>query len=203
MKKTISILLALVLLSSMAAGCGSKEEAPQTEPAPVLTQAPAAAETEAPAEPQAPETTADANALVIPMGKWIGYYIEDIEGLRVPMGKEQGMCLDVLLEEGGNATLYYYTLNPETEEIKDEAAKALWTGAADELQIVSQDEDFPGTFNCKFIDGVLYIKAFPTIGSFLKMGQPGTPEAEKLQAGAESAAELLEQIEHGGSGHSH
>lgn len=204
MKKTISILLALVLLSSMAAGCGSKEEAPQTEPAPVLTEAPAAAETKAPAEPQSPETTAAAaEELSIPMGKWIGYYIEDIQGLRVPMGKEQGMCLDVLLEEGGNATLFYYTVSAESKEGTEAEAKAQWTGAGDEIQIVSKDDGFPGVFNCKYLDGILYIKAFPMVGSFLKMGLPGTPEAENLQGGAESAAELLKQVENGGGGHAH
>ena len=210
MKKTISILLALLLLSSMAAGCGSKEEAPQTEPAPAATQAsPAEAETEAPAEPEMAETTAAAaEALTVPMGKWIGYYIEDIQGLRVPMGKEQGMCLDILLEEGGKATLFYYIAQTEpgkdlSEEGVESTAEAYWTGAGDELQIVSKSEEYPGTYNCKYLDGILYIKAFPAIGSFLKMGLPGTPEAENLKGGAESAAELLKQVENGGSGHSH
>ena len=202
MKKTISVLLALLLLSSIAAGCGSREEISETQPAPAAT-APTAAETKAPAETQTTEATqAPAEMLMIPMGKWIGYYIEDIQGMRVPMGKEQGMCLDVLLEEGGSATLFYYTVSRETKEGKEAEAKAQWTGSGDELQIISRDDAFPGTFNCKYIDGVLYIKAFPMVGSFLKMGLSGTPEAEKLQGGAESAAELLKQVENGG-GHAH
>ena len=200
MKKTISILLALLLLSSMAAGCGSKEEAPQTETAPAAVEtAPAAADIEAAAKSEVVETTAaSVKEETVPLGKWIGYYIEDIQGLRVPMGKEQGMCLDLLLEENGKATIYYY-LGEGTEPVVD----ATWSGNADEMQIVSKSEEYPGTYHLKYIDGILYIKAFPAVGSFLKMGMPGSPEAKNLQGGAESAAELLKQVENKSAGHSH
>ena len=200
MKKTISILLALLLLSSIAAGCGSKEELPEAEPVPVLTEkAPVAAETQASASETTEATASPIQDESFLLGKWIGYYIEDIEGLRVPMGKDQGMCLDLLLEEDGKATIYYY-LGENAEPV----VEATWSGNADELTVVSQSEEMPGTFHCKYIDGILYIKAFPAIGSFLKMGLPGTHEAEMLQAGADAAAERLEQIKKGTAGaHSH
>lgn len=205
MKKIISVLLALLLLSSIAAGCGTKDEALQVEEVPAAKQETTLViETKASADLETQETTAaSATETAIPLGKWVGYYIEDIQGLRVPMGKELGMCLDILLEEDGKATLFYYTSDPKSEEGIESTAEARWTGAGDELQIVSESEEYSGTFNCKYIDGVLYIKAFPMVGSFLKMGLPGTPAAEKLQGGAESAAELLEQVENGGGGHIH
>ena len=187
MNKYISILLVLLLLTAAAAGCGSPvpaepTAAPQQTVAPEVTETPADAPTEAPTElpVEAPDPM---------LGKWMGVYME-MEGLKVPMGREQGMAIDFLLEAEGKITYLLYLEGDDDLEVA-----ADWTGDEAEFEIHSEDENMPGTYRCSIQDGVLTVYDLLGEGTLFKMARSGSPEEAALRAEAQLFQDIMDQME--------
>ena len=187
MKKLFAVLMVVLLLSTFAAGCGS--DPVQKEPEVKATAAP---ETEA-AATAAPETTAPPTEPEDPMlGRWIGIYM-DMEGLKVPMGRDQGMAIDFLLEADGKITYFLYVESDGEGEEAEVAAD--WTGEESSFQIHSDSDDMPGTYSCSITEGILEVKDLLGEGTSLKMAKEGSPQIDQLREEAQLMQDILDAID--------
>ena len=197
MKKSVSMLLVLFLLAALTAGCGSagKEQAaaPQEETQAetiLMTEPPTEAPTEAPTE--VPATTAPTEPEDPMLGKWLGIYL-DMDGLKMPMGRDQGFAIDFILEEGGKATYLLY-LSSEGE-VDEATVSADWSGAPAAFQIHSEDKDMPGTFQCSIENGILIVKDLLGENTTFKMAKEGSPEIELLKEEAQLMQDILDAMD--------
>ena len=193
MKKSISMVLILFLLAALTAGCGNKG----AEPEAVTTASPAEEtqiqtipETEPPTETAA--TAAPTEPVNPILGKWLGIYV-DMEGLKMPMGRDQGFAIDFLLEEDGKATYLLYLNSEGTEE--EAVVSADWTGDETAFQIHSDDNDMPGTFQCSIENGILTVEDLLGEGSTFRMAKEGSPEIDILREEAQLVQDILDAMD--------
>lgn len=193
MKKSISILLILFLLTALMTGCrkkGTIQETAATASPKEETKTEIIEKTEAPTE--APATEAPTEPAHPILGKWLGIYV-DMDGFKMPMGRDQGFAIDFLLEEDGKATYFLY-LNSEGAE-EEVTVSADWSGDETAFQIHSEDKDMPGTFQCRIEKGVLIVEDLLGEGSTFKMAKEGSPEVALLKEESQLFQDILDAME--------
>ena len=193
MKKSVTVLLVLFLLAALTAGCGTADTPAQEETQAetvLITETPTEIPTEAPTE--VPTTTPPTEPTDPMLGKWLGIYM-DMEGLKMPMGKDQGFAIDFILEEGGKATYLLY-LSSEGE-VDEATVSADWSGNADGFEIHSDDKDMPGTFQCSIKNGVLIVQDLLGENTTFKMAKEGSPEVELLREEAQLMQDILDAMD--------
>ena len=193
MKKSIALLLSLFLLTGLAAGCGSSSAEPDVLPtssAEIPAAAETAAETTEEASAEAVETTAAPEVEEDPLlGLWLCIYV-DAQGFKIPTGRDQGMAIDVLLEEDGKASYLVYLEDDEDTEVE-----ARWAVDGDGYLIESDDPEMAGTFHFTVSDGVLTIEEFPSEGTVMKYAKPDTQAEADLRAEAQMVQDILDEID--------
>lgn len=187
MKKQFALVLSVLLLLSLLAGCGKTASPEEETTAAILETAmettAAVPETEAPAETEAPTEPVDPR-----LGKWIGVYA-DVDGFMVPMGREEGMAINIILNQDGAAV---YELFLEDED--DLLVNAVWSGEENAFEIESDSEEVPGTFVGNFEDGVLIIQDLPIEGCVFKLAKEGTQQITDLQSECQMFKDILDAV---------
>lgn len=193
MKKSISVVLTLLLLAALMTGCGNtgtmQESVPTAAPA---EEPPTQTITETETATEAPSTAVPAAPIHPIAGKWLGIYV-DMDGIKMPMGRDQGFAIDFLLEEDGSAAYFLYLNSEGTEE--EVTVSADWTGDEAAFQIHSEDKNMPGTFQCRIENGVLIVADLLGEGSTFKMAKEGSPEVALLKEESQLFQDILDAMD--------